>query len=314
MITAEQRQALSEAADWYARQNVPGHNPQLHVQWQHWKQISEVNAWAWQRVERLQAQLGGVDGALAGNVLVRATRAPLDRRTLLRCLLLGVGAGALGLGSYQQAPVWLADARTERGQRRTLTLADGSRVTLNTSSAVDVQFDAQMRCVVMRQGEVLIETAKDSRPFYVRSAEGQMQALGTRFIVRQHPGITDLAVLEHAVAVTTGGTHAKQQIEAGQGVRFDQQGIFDPRVLRSGEGEWVKGHLLIDGWRLDRLLAELGRYRSGYLGCAEEVAHLQLSGSFPLDNTDQALAAIARAVPVDIRQHTRFWTRVMPRA
>ncbi|WP_442113432.1 FecR domain-containing protein [Pseudomonas sp. NUPR-001] len=314
MITAEQRQALSEAADWYARQNVPGHNPQLRVQWQHWKQCSEVNAWAWQRVERLQAQLGGVDGALAGEVLARATRAPLDRRTLLRCLLLGVGAGALGLGGYQQAPVWLADARTERGQRRTLTLADGSRVTLNTSSAVDVQFDAQMRCVVMRQGEVLIETAKDSRPFYVRSAEGQMQALGTRFIVRQHPGITDLAVLEHAVAVTTGGTHAKQRIEAGQGVRFDQQGIVDLRVLRSGEGEWVKGHLLIDGWRLDRLLAELGRYRPGYLGCAEEVAHLQLSGSFPLDNTDQALAAIARAVPVDIRQHTRFWTRVMPRA
>lgn len=314
MISAEQRQALSEAADWYARQNVPGHNPQLHLQWQHWKQCSEVNAWAWQRVELLQAQLGGVDGALAGKVLSRAARVPLDRRSLLRCLLLGVGAGALGLGGYQQAPVWLADARTERGQRRTVRLADGSRLVLNTASAVDLQFDALARCVVLRQGEVLIETAKDSRPFYVRSAEGQMQALGTRFIVRQHPGITDLAVLEHAVAVTPSGADAVPRIEAGQGVRFDQHGVVEQRLLHSGEGEWVKGHLLVDGWRLDRLLAEISRYRPGYLGCAEEVAHLQLSGSFPLDNTDQALAAIARAVPVDIRQHTRFWTRVMPRA
>ncbi|TDF84739.1 FecR domain-containing protein [Pseudomonas sp. H9] len=312
MISAEQRQALSEAADWYARQ--PSHSAQLQQQWQHWKQRSEVNAWAWQRVELLQAQLAGVDGAMAGKVLARATRMPLDRRTLLRCLLLGLGVSALGLSGYRQAPVWLADVRTERGQRRTLNLADGSQLTLNTSSAVDVQFDAQARRVVLLLGEVLIETAKDARPFYVVSAQGQMQALGTRFIVRQYEGSTDLAVLEHAVAVSIHNAHPAQRIEAGQGVRFDSAGIVARRALQSGEGEWVKGHLLIDGWRLDRLLAELGRYRPGYLGCAEEVAHLQLSGSFPLDNTDQALAAIARAVPVDIRQHTRFWTRVMPRA
>lgn len=80
----------------------------------------------------------------------------------------------------------------------------------------------------------------------------------------------------------------------------------------AGEAEnWTRGRLVVDGWRLDRLLAELQRYRSGYLGCAEQIGHLKVSGSYPLDDTDMALGVIARALPVRVERYTHYWTRLV---
>lgn len=59
--------------------------------------------------------------------------------------------------------------------------------------------------------------------------------------------------------------------------------------------------------------AVLGRYRPGLLGCDPSVAGLRLSGAYPLDDTDRALAAIARAVPVEVVSRTRYWVRLVPR-
>jgi transmembrane sensor len=75
---------------------------------------------------------------------------------------------------------------TASGQRRSFTLDDGSRLGLNSHSAVDLLFDADQRLLVLRRGELLIQVAADpQRPLRVRTAQGQVQALGTRFLVSQ---------------------------------------------------------------------------------------------------------------------------------
>ncbi|CAM4024313.1 Protein FecR [Pseudomonas reidholzensis] len=313
MISAEQRQALSEAADWLARRQASDDEPQSYRQWQAWRQHSAVNAWAWQRVELLQAQLGGVDGQMAGRVLTRAGGARVDRRQLLGLLLLGVGGSALAWSGYRQAPVWLADQRTASGERRRLELPDGSQLTLNSDSAVNLGFDASQRGLVLLAGEIMIETAADPRPFFVTTGQARLQALGTRFVVRQHLGITQLSVLEHAVAVQPQLAGQAVRIEAGQGMRCNSREVLEQHKLALGEGEWANGRLVIDGWPLERVLAELGRYRPGYLGCAPQVAGLRVSGSFPLDDPEQALVALARALPIEVRRHTRYWVRVVAR-
>jgi transmembrane sensor len=61
---------------------------------------------------------------------------------------------------------------------------------------------------------------------------------------------------------------------------------------------------------LGELVQELARYRPGYLGCAPEVAQLQVSGAFALDDTDQALAALAASFAVQVRYRTRYWVQV----
>jgi transmembrane sensor len=316
MSTPDKRRALREAAHWYARLGAEQVSGEVHQQWSLWHAQDTAHQWAWQQVQRLQAQLQGLPGPLAYQAIQQASSAPaLARRTLLKGLVLGVGAGGLGLYGYREAPLWLADYRTRVGERQRIALADGTTLILNTASAVDVRLQADLRLVIVRAGEVLIETGKDPRPFVVRSAEGDMRALGTRFTVRQREGITDLCVLEHAVAVhSNNGTGAEQVVPANQRLSFSATQLYSPSALDPSQTQWANGQLVIDNWRLDQLLAELQRYRPGFVQCSADIAGLRLSGAYPLDDTDSALAAIARALPVRIELRSRYWVRVLPQA
>jgi len=64
---------------------------------------------------------------------------------------------------------------------------------------------------------------------------------------------------------------------------------------------------------LGDLLAQLARYRRGHLECAPEVAQLKVSGAFPVDDTDRALAALVSRFPLQLRSRTRYWVRVEAR-
>ncbi len=66
---------------------------------------------------------------------------------------------------YVPLHYWLADQRTATGEQRTLTLADGTLINLNTHSAMDVRFDEKRRLIVLQEGEILVETGhNDARP------------------------------------------------------------------------------------------------------------------------------------------------------
>lgn len=313
MTHDQQRDALRLAAQWLARLAANPEDPAVHLALQQWQQADPTHHWAWQRVEQMQSQLQCLPGEFACRVLDSAP-AHLDRRVLLKSLVLLAGVGALGWNGYRQAPLWLADQRTAIGERRTLNLADGTRLVLNTATAVDIRFTAELRLIHLQAGEILLHTGVDPRPLWVRTAQGRLHALGTRFSVRQLDGSTRLEVQEHAVAVTPTRLGTEQVVSAGQGMAFTDSAFGPLQALEPGSGEWVNGRLLSNGWPLQRLLAELGRYRSGYLGWSDEVAALPISGAFALDDLDMALAAISRALPVRVIQRTRYWTRVVGKA
>jgi transmembrane sensor len=111
-----------------------------------------------------------------------------------------VGLALFTADRYLPLDYWLADQRTATGEQRTLRLADGTLINLNTHSAVDVRFDeaAPGRAAGRRD---LVETAHgDARPFIVETREGSMRALGTRFLVKREAEGTRLSVLQSAVA------------------------------------------------------------------------------------------------------------------
>lgn len=311
MNAAEQRLALRDAAHWHARLGAAPSCTQTQQQWQAWHQQSALHQWAWQRLENLQAELQGLPGPLAHRAMGASVQA--TRRTLLKGLVLGLGVSSLAWTGYRQSPIWLADQRTATSERRSLTLQDGTRLTLNTASAVDIRFDAGQRLILLRAGEILVETAKDSRPFKVRSAHGEMRALGTRFSVRQFDDHTELDVLEHAVAVRNAPNGEEVQVDAGMQLAFNDDPLPAPQPADPSRSAWSQGRLVIDDWRLDRTLAELQRYRPGVITCADNIAGLRLSGAYPLDDTDRALAAIAQALPVRIETRTRYWVSIKAR-
>ncbi|MGC4009376.1 MAG: FecR domain-containing protein [Pseudomonas sp.] len=235
----KEREAISEAARWYARlaNAAPGDGDQRA--WQRWLAADPINQRAWQRIESVNLQMARVPGRLAAATLASAGQ---SRRQVLRSFVVLASLGGLAtLG-------WRSDARqrytagykTAVGERRHFTLADGSQMQLGTDSAVDVLFDANQRLILLRAGEVLVSTASDGldRPFRVRSADATVRALGTRFSVSSWGNGTEVAVLEKAVEISVPGQAAPLRLEAGQPAAF-HPGIsppYRPTPLRWGPG------------------------------------------------------------------------------
>lgn len=313
MNPSAQRQALREAAQWHARFHGAPDCAETRRQWQAWLDQSPVHGWAWSRLQQLQAGLLGVPGPLARHALAAGQIEP-GRRSVLKGLVLGLGVAGVAWTGYRESPLWLADMRTATGERRSLTLDDGTLLTLNTASAVDIRYSVEQRLIVLVEGEIAVVSGHDPRPLRVRTVHGDMRALGTQFTVRLHAERTELSVIEHAVAVRNAASDREVRVDAGMALAFDNDTLAAPHPADLSRTAWREGQLVLDGWPLRRALEELQRYRPGVLSCSDDVAGLRLAGVYPLDDTDRALAAIAKVLPVRIDQRTRYWIRVRAKA
>ncbi|NIF29040.1 DUF4880 domain-containing protein [Pantoea sp. Tr-811] len=313
-------QALEEAAQWLVRWNESALSELEQAQWQAWKTSSPERQQAWARAQLLQSRMGGLPRALAMSVLDRPD-SPERRAALLKlALLLAVlpaGWGGWALSRRQQ---WTADYRSTLGERRELVLADGSQVTLNTDSAIDVLFDAQQRLLRLRAGEIMVQTALDrfspARPFLVESAQGRMQALGTRFCVRQRDGRTHLAVLEGAVKVVLASPHQVQPmvIMAGQRTDFSAHAFGQVLAADRNAGAWAQGMLMADKMPLADFAAELARYRRGVVRCDPRIAALQVSGAYPISDTSRTLNMLAQTYAINVSGYLGgLWVTLSPR-
>ncbi len=244
-----------------------------------------------------------------------------SRRRWLGGVALGLGSVALaGLAARQAGLFDSLDGQryaTGTGDQRRVTLGDGTQLALNTATAVQLQFDADQRLITLERGEIFIDTGRDAisprhRPFLVQTAQARLQALGTHFAVRQQEGVTRLSVLEGRVAVEPGqGT--RTVIVPGETVEIDAGGQLRRQAIAAAAMDptaWLDGTLVARDMRLVDVLAEMARYRHGWLVCEDSVASLKVSGVFQLRDGEAALESLAQALPVRIEQRTRFWVRV----
>ncbi|MFD2644190.1 FecR domain-containing protein [Pseudomonas japonica] len=292
-----------QAAHWHMLMLDPGLNPAQREACARWRAAAPEHERAWQKAQRVQARLGLLPPQLAMGTLNR------ERRQVMKQLLvLALIAPAGYVGYRQVAPA--GDYRTAIGERRRLELADGTVLQLNTQTAVDVAFDDHQRLITLRHGEILVDSGKDPhRPLRVASDQGVMEALGTRFLVRQREGRTQLSVFEGAVLVTP----TNQRVDAGQQLLFDGKNQSPTTPAREQDSQWTRGQLIVEAMPLREFLGELGRYRGGWLRCQDDVAPLLISGAFQLDNTDAILAALPATLPVRVGYRTRYWVTITPR-
>ncbi|MEJ0035692.1 MAG: FecR domain-containing protein [Gammaproteobacteria bacterium] len=97
--------------------------------------------------------------------------------------------------------------QTKVGEQRSVLLADGSRVTLNTASKIEVQLRSDHRVVQLVQGEALFEVAHDTRrPFDVHVGDVVVRAVGTQFDIDRRAKRTVVTVVEGRVAMIAAGS------------------------------------------------------------------------------------------------------------
>lgn len=320
--TGEQLPAvvIDAAIRWSVKLDYGEPSPKTRARFQHWLAADPLHAVAWQRMATLA--LAAVPPGLARDTLAAAERKHLQhserRRHGLALLSLGSLAAILGwqrrddLGWQRVA----ADASTGVGERRTLQLHDGSTIVLNTDSAVDIDFTAARRTIVLRRGEIMVTTGADDpgrprRAFWVATPAGAMQALGTRFVVRLDSARVRVAVQEGAVELHP-GAGATAIVQAGDAAWLDHAGAAPAAPSAFADDGFADGVIAGQDMRLDVLLRELARYRHGQVTCAPEVADLRVSGVFHVADTDRALRFLAQTRGLQVRYRTRFWVAVGP--
>lgn len=311
MATAPNRKVFEAAASWYVQFQADPPTLADQKAWQLWIDSDPAHLAAWNQMEQLQRQLG----TLPLDLKRRALNTGQQRRQILKLLLLATGTGILGWNAQQHTSLgnaW-ADYRTGVGQRRNISLADGSQIQLNTDTAIDVSFDATQRLIRLRSGEILIQTGKlgDQRPFLVETRDGRIQALGTRFSVHKLSGSTRVGVLEDRVSVQPADQSTSAMIlKAGEGADFDSRHIGVLYPFKSSAVAWTNGQLIVLDARLGEVIEELGRYRSGVLHCDSRARDLRVSGTFRLDSTDAVLANLQASLPINVRYFTRYWVSI----
>ncbi|RFC36808.1 MAG: FecR family protein [Candidatus Nitrotoga sp. SPKER] len=286
--------------------------------WEKWRNADPEHGRAWHHIENINQRFQGIPTDIAFKTL--APNVLQNRRRLIKALTIVLMASGTGLIVRKTTPwcEWTADYRTSTGEQRKLTLADGTLVVLNTTSAIDVDYNDTTRLIQLRTGEMFITTAQDKpattlmRPFVVETAEGTVRALGTRFVVRQENGSSHVAVYEGAVEIEPfDARDQKIVVSAGQALNFTRQ--TRDTVLSADENAiaWTEGMIVAEKIRLGDFIDSLRRYRTGYLNCDPAVANLLVSGVFPLKNTDSVLASLTDSLPVSIHYRTRFWVTVV---
>ncbi len=303
-----------EAAEWLMRLQDGALGDRDRAVFDEWRTRSSMHVAAWQRAEQLMTFRGSAPAGVGRDAMRRLRK--LDRRQALRALAVLLVAIPIGWQVAQRTPPWSADLRTAKGQRRSLSLPDGTRLVLNSVSAVDVQFDAGERRLRLYEGEVLIttrpDTASPSRPFRVVTEQGSARALGTRFSVRQLDAATHVAVFEHAVEIT-GRDGGVRLLQAGEQAQFRADWIGEPASVLSNATAWQNGFYVANRLPLSDLVAELSRHRSGILRCDPAVADMPVSGTFPIGNDDRALALLQTSLPLTIETRSRYWVTIRPR-
>jgi transmembrane sensor len=263
---------------------------------------------------RAQAIWGDLDRAQVFRIADDARRAP--ERPRARPANRGVYATAALVLIIAGAATWfghnLNRVSTIVGEIRQVPLADGSRVTLDTRSQIEIDFAASNRLVRLESGEALFEVAKDpKRPFVVQAGKIHVRAVGTVFLVRRvSDSDVEVTVTKGAVDVWSDAdsSNTAARLSAGNRTSFDGNKIAPARKLTAQEIEravdWKSGMLNLDGRTLGEAAAEINRYNGLRIEIPD--AHLaaqtlvgNVSSSDPVAFADAAAAMFGAHVRLE---------------
>lgn len=322
---------IEAAITWSIKLDYNDPAPETHRSFNQWLHANPLHRLAWQRVHSLndfRNDCRNLPSRLAFDTLQevdsRRQSRKLNRRNAMKLLSLASITIVTGWGVREHTP-WqrlLADASTATGKQRALYLTDGTVIVLNTDSAVSFDLTETQRLIVLQRGEMHITTGPDAeisartgrkRPFRVRTPFGELQALGTRFVVRLDEQHARVSVQEGAVELHPAAGGASAIVQAGESRRLTGSSILPAADRYFEEDGWVSGVIAGKNIRLADLVAELSRYRPGYIVCDERVADLPISGIFHVKDTDKALQFLAQTQPISVTYRTRFWVMVGPK-
>jgi transmembrane sensor len=297
------------AAAWFARRRASDFTARDQQTLDVWLEADPEHFAAYGAIERAWGGAGAVRAdprvMARRQALLKAggRRGFLARAVAASLAVLVLGAGVAGVQVLTgPKPLATQAFRTAVGQRATVTLPDGSTVTLNTDTLVRTRADGERRLVYLDRGQAFFKVARDRRhPFVVAAAGRTITALGTAFDVRVDQGALKVVLVEGKVRVET---PAAQPAAAGAAPQAPQRPAAQPgqatemvagsqlvapddadwRLTRTNavrEISWTRGQIIFDDEPLGAVVEELNRYSDKKMVVAgTALAATPVSGTF----------------------------------
>lgn len=292
--------ALAEAEQWFARMRDGG-SAADRAAFEQWRSEPQ-NAAAWARTTALWDGLAALDNDPAVERMVAnamwATRPRRRARwpaaaAIAACLVLACSAVLL---STLHAPPPPAVYATGPMQRRTVALADGSKVMLNVDTRIEARIGDDARRLTLSRGEALFDVVHDARrPFKVTAAGSEITDLGTRFQVSNREQQVKVTLLEGSVAIDRAKTGEHVRLRPGQQAVFaiGQGAIATHEVDIQVASSWTRGRLLFRGTPLSQVIAEVNRYTDTPIRLADpSLGSVPVSGTFPIGDSRSVAAGL----------------------
>lgn len=295
----ERDRAEREAAEWFARLNTLSVSSQALQDFQDWRRTPANDA-AFERMEELW-DLGGrlKASAHAQRLVDAALRRPARRsgaRRLARPAVIGLAAFAAAAALAVSFALTPGDRYTTTvGEQRLVTLDDGTRLRLDTNTAVRVRLGAARRDVDLIRGQAFFDVARDAtRPFVVRADGTSVRAVGTQFDVRRAGDMVKVTLVEGVVEVSHAKAAKTWRLQPGEALASDPSAIAAPRKIDiAAATSWTAGRLVFRRTPLAEAVAEVNRYsRRKVVVDAPRLQTVPVSGVFDVGDTEAFVVAV----------------------
>ena len=317
--TDRRRAARAEAAAWIVRLHGPHRSPELEDAFREWLNADPENGRQFERVTETWEQ--GATIPVAGIPRLAGRRPPSRRRALIATMAAGV-CGLLGSG------IWFAWSdltyATAVGEQRIVRLDDGTRLSLNSETRVEIDYTKSRRRVQLIKGEAYFEVAHNpARPFVVTAGGTRVTALGTTFVVRYDTDKTAVTLVEGKVVVAPAAgdelpavssnigpapSHDRKDLVLTPGERVTLARntpalVDEPRV--EAVTAWRRGEVMLDKTQLSDAIAEMNRYDSQTLVIEDpRVAALQVSGIYHAGDSASFARTVAKLYGLHVEEHS----------
>lgn len=300
---ASAKEINAQASAWIARslhENWSERDRQALDEWLAQSPSHQIAYWrlesAWSETNRLAV----LRESQAQESVAGATHARANIFKAVAAVMLVAALGGLGLKYYAKSPNTAATYSTALGERKLLTLADGTQIELNTDTEIKASIVGAERKIRIERGEAYFHVRHDpARPFIVEAAGQKIVDIGTEFVVRRMPGALRVAVLEGSVGFANAKGRASEQLESGDVAMAHSDSISVTHMPLSDivNGlSWRQGRLVFHHTPLVDVAAEFNRYNREKLVVTDAAAgEITINGTFSTADI-HAFARLAHAV------------------
>jgi len=189
---------------------------------------------------------------------------------------------------------------TQVGERREMTLAEGTEVSIAPNSKVRIHLDMKQRLITLDQGEAFFRVSKDpKRPFVVDAGQTRALAVGTSFNVERLTDSVVVTVVEGRVDVGAAIVGANEQVSVSRTGRAAPP----RRVNGTRETAWLQGQLVFENDPVAEVVRRFNSYNHLQVHIADDsLAARPVNGVFRATDPESFIAFLQSVAGVRVRR------------